>query len=180
MLYTFALDGNLIERVDMFDDDGTKLGEADWAFIVSRLKDGFIFKEEWHYAFKINFTQVDDKILINDTEAFSLETHSKVKGIQPEYEKVKFVKVLPPPRKTPTGKKSREGFFIPAPDTESNKKAKARFFGSNEGSIWSAFDSQKYGPQVYEWAMRRAMDGEEYNILGNPDVINPEQNDAAK
>lgn len=86
---------------------------------------------------------------------------------------MKFVKTLPVRTKN-TVKDKREGFFIPAPNPEANRKAKEKFFGTREGSIWSAFDSQKYGTAVYEGAMRRAMDGDDYNILGNPDVLNEE------
>lgn len=45
MLYTFILDGLVIEKVEMYDDDKEKLGEADGEFVVARLTDGFIFNE---------------------------------------------------------------------------------------------------------------------------------------
>lgn len=176
MLYTFVLDWLTIEKVNMYDDDKTKLGEADGEFVVARLTDGFIYREGEEYGHKIKFIVVDGKVVIQDTTAYSMTSGSAIKGIEPDYDYVKFVKVLPVRTKA-TVKDKREGFFIPAPNAEENAKAKARFFGTRESNIWSAFDSQKYWEAAYEANMRRAMDGDDYSILGNPDVLNEPTND---
>lgn len=171
MLYTFIMDGKVVEKVEMWDEDWTLLGHAEMDFVKARLKEGYITKPTATMVFKVEFLEVDEKILINWFQATTFSGRKIVTDDLP-LDKVLFIKT-PPKNEVPEGLpiNKREGFFIPAPDTERNAKAKARYFGARESSIWSAFDTQRFWDAVYESNMRSAMDWDDYNILWNPDVF---------